>query len=276
MNGPGGDLPLLLWDGSAVRVICGQGPAPLAASVDAYRSLGLRARAGDRAAGRLRAGRVRRLDDAAARLRDVGAGRRVPRTRSATRATAFPATPGIASAIARIDPSWDASRRRCGCRRQGARLRNPLLADTYARIVRAARRAVARGAHRRRARRLVPRFVAGRRRGRAGEAFLEPAGVIWRRPGGSRATVEAPASLGVPRLDGVQDRARGARDRCSCSSSRCSTASTWASSSASTTSTRWSRARSSRSRTARRGTATRRRSAGHAALARVRRVRAAR
>jgi gamma-glutamyltranspeptidase / glutathione hydrolase len=31
LNGPGGDLPVLLWDGSAVRVICGQGPAPAAA-----------------------------------------------------------------------------------------------------------------------------------------------------------------------------------------------------------------------------------------------------
>src|SRR5436190_4156519 len=40
MNGPGGDLPLLLWDGSA-KVICGQGPAPAAASVNAYRALGL-------------------------------------------------------------------------------------------------------------------------------------------------------------------------------------------------------------------------------------------
>ena len=41
MNGPGGDLPLLLWDGSGVKVICGQGPAPAAASVEAYRALGL-------------------------------------------------------------------------------------------------------------------------------------------------------------------------------------------------------------------------------------------
>src|SRR3954451_11683177 len=41
MNGPGGDLPLLLWDGSSVKVICGQGPAPLSASVDAYRALGM-------------------------------------------------------------------------------------------------------------------------------------------------------------------------------------------------------------------------------------------
>src|SRR4051794_41557667 len=41
MNGPGGDLPLLFWDGSAVRVICGQGPAPAAASVAAFRELGM-------------------------------------------------------------------------------------------------------------------------------------------------------------------------------------------------------------------------------------------
>src|SRR4051794_21339071 len=41
MNGPGGALPLLLWDGSAVSVICGQGPAPAAASIGAFRSLGL-------------------------------------------------------------------------------------------------------------------------------------------------------------------------------------------------------------------------------------------
>src|SRR3954463_15643620 len=41
MNGPGGDLPLLLWDGSVVKVVCGQGPAPAAASVDGYRALGL-------------------------------------------------------------------------------------------------------------------------------------------------------------------------------------------------------------------------------------------
>jgi gamma-glutamyltranspeptidase/glutathione hydrolase len=40
LNGPGGDLPLILWDG-APHVICGQGPAPAAASIDAYRALGL-------------------------------------------------------------------------------------------------------------------------------------------------------------------------------------------------------------------------------------------
>src|SRR5690348_1451413 len=41
LNGPGGDLPLLLWDGSQARVVCGQGPAPAGATIDAYRGLGL-------------------------------------------------------------------------------------------------------------------------------------------------------------------------------------------------------------------------------------------
>src|SRR4051794_38219884 len=40
MNGPGGDLPLLLWDGEAVEVICGQGPAPAGASIAGFRERG--------------------------------------------------------------------------------------------------------------------------------------------------------------------------------------------------------------------------------------------
>jgi gamma-glutamyltranspeptidase / glutathione hydrolase len=43
LNGPGGDAPILLW--SAERgeplVICGQGPAPAAATIERYRELGL-------------------------------------------------------------------------------------------------------------------------------------------------------------------------------------------------------------------------------------------
>src|ERR1043165_6927303 len=40
MNGPGGDLPILLWDRSRVRVLCGQGRSPAAATIEAYRALG--------------------------------------------------------------------------------------------------------------------------------------------------------------------------------------------------------------------------------------------
>jgi gamma-glutamyltranspeptidase/glutathione hydrolase len=43
LNGPGGDVPIILKSvrEDAVRVICGQGPAPAAATIDAYKGLGL-------------------------------------------------------------------------------------------------------------------------------------------------------------------------------------------------------------------------------------------
>jgi gamma-glutamyltranspeptidase/glutathione hydrolase len=43
LNGPGGDLPALLYDAKAgeVVVICGQGTAPQAATIDVFRALGL-------------------------------------------------------------------------------------------------------------------------------------------------------------------------------------------------------------------------------------------
>ena len=43
LNGPGGDLPVLLWDpaAAAVRVICGQGVSPAAATVETMRARGV-------------------------------------------------------------------------------------------------------------------------------------------------------------------------------------------------------------------------------------------
>jgi len=43
LNGPGGDLPIILWDArrAKVEVICGQGPAPRAASIRHFQELGL-------------------------------------------------------------------------------------------------------------------------------------------------------------------------------------------------------------------------------------------
>jgi gamma-glutamyltranspeptidase/glutathione hydrolase len=43
LNGPGGDVPVILWDARSNRpiVICGQGTAPKAATIARYRSLGL-------------------------------------------------------------------------------------------------------------------------------------------------------------------------------------------------------------------------------------------
>ncbi|MDN5762609.1 MAG: gamma-glutamyltransferase [Microlunatus sp.] len=43
LNGPGGEVPILLWDpaASAARVVCGQGVAPAAATVEAMRTRGV-------------------------------------------------------------------------------------------------------------------------------------------------------------------------------------------------------------------------------------------
>ena len=43
LNGPGGDLPILLYSAARdeLQVICGQGTAPAAATIEAYRGLGL-------------------------------------------------------------------------------------------------------------------------------------------------------------------------------------------------------------------------------------------
>lgn len=43
LNGPGGEVPIVIWDSAAQRtsVVCGQGPAPAAASAEAFGALGL-------------------------------------------------------------------------------------------------------------------------------------------------------------------------------------------------------------------------------------------
>src|SRR5690606_40757666 len=43
LNGPGGDAPILLWSRARQRleVLCGQGPAPQAATIARFRDLGL-------------------------------------------------------------------------------------------------------------------------------------------------------------------------------------------------------------------------------------------
>src|SRR6188508_1916299 len=45
LNGPGGDLPVVLWSAAErrVRVVCGQGTAPAAATPAAFADLGLAA-----------------------------------------------------------------------------------------------------------------------------------------------------------------------------------------------------------------------------------------
>ena len=74
-TGPGGDVPAIVYSAERdeVVVVCGQGPAPAAATRRALRRARARPDPGHRPARRGRAGRVRRLDADAARLRHLGA-----------------------------------------------------------------------------------------------------------------------------------------------------------------------------------------------------------
>src|SRR3954451_18660906 len=139
MNGPGGDLPLLLWDGSRVRVVCGQGPAPATASVAAYRELGLELVPGT---GPLAACVPGAFDAWMLLLRDFGTMELADVASYAIGYAhgGFPATPGIVAAIAKlVDAGWPTSAELwLPVPAVGARLRNPLLAATYERVVRSA------------------------------------------------------------------------------------------------------------------------------------------
>ena len=78
LNGPGGDLPALLWPAGHDEpvVLCAQGCAPRAATIAHYRDeLGLALVPGHRPARRRRARLVRRLDGDAARLRHAAPAR---------------------------------------------------------------------------------------------------------------------------------------------------------------------------------------------------------
>ena len=131
MNGPGGDLPILLWDRERVRVICGQGPAPAAATIDAYRSLGFDLVPG---VGPYAACVPGAFDAWCTLLRDFGTWELADVLAYAIgfARDGFPATPGIVAAIARMDPSWEVSA--AVWRPERGRLRNPMLAAMYERV----------------------------------------------------------------------------------------------------------------------------------------------
>src|SRR3954468_1143058 len=130
MNGPGGDLPLILWHDGAPRVLCGQGPAPAAASVQSYRALGLELVPGTGylaacVPGAFRAWLTLLRDYGTWELADVLA------FAIGYARDGFPMTPGIARAIRALQPSWTTS---AELWRETARLRNPLLANTFQRL----------------------------------------------------------------------------------------------------------------------------------------------
>jgi gamma-glutamyltranspeptidase / glutathione hydrolase len=149
LNGPGGDAPILLW--SAARgeplVICGQGPAPAAATIERFAALGLGLVPGT---GLLAACVPGAFDAWMLMLRDFGTMRLVDVMRFAIHyaKTGFPVLPRIAETIASVEAlfrdEWPSSAEiwldHGRAPAAGTTWRNPLLAATYERILRNAAR----------------------------------------------------------------------------------------------------------------------------------------
>src|SRR4051794_27899715 len=136
---PGGDMPLLVWDRSSVKVICGQGPAPASASIDAYRARGFSLVPGT---GPLAACVPGAFDAWMTMLRDFGTMEPADVAAYAIGYAhdGFPPPPGTGRAIGKlVDAGWPSSAELwLPPPAVGARLRNPLLAATYERVVRSA------------------------------------------------------------------------------------------------------------------------------------------
>lgn len=152
-NGPGGDVPIMVYDAAAgqVKVICGQGPMPAAATIAAFRNRGLDVVPGS---GLLAAcvpgmfGAWMRLLQEYGRLRveDV----LEPAIAYAERG--YPLLPGAATVIEALAPlfrdEWAESGRTYLHNgvppAAGTRMRNPVLAQTFRRILTEARAATGR------------------------------------------------------------------------------------------------------------------------------------
>jgi gamma-glutamyltranspeptidase/glutathione hydrolase len=149
LNGPGGDLPIILWDarGAKVEVICGQGPAPNAATIRHFRDLGLDdiPGTGPLAAcvpGAFGAWLMLLGDHGTMRLRDV------LQYAIEYATSGYPMVAAIAQAIAQVAPifrsEWPESARLYltnGVPEPGSTFRNPDLGHTYERILEEAERA---------------------------------------------------------------------------------------------------------------------------------------
>ncbi|HET9242924.1 MAG TPA: gamma-glutamyltransferase family protein [Gaiella sp.] len=140
LNGPGGDLPAVFW--SAERgeplVLCAQGPAPAAATIERYRALGHDLVPGT---GLLAACVPGAFGGWLLLLREFGTMRLAdvlePAIGYAERG--YPVVPGIAATIAHVEPllrEWPASAELYLPPPEPGRLhRNPQLAENYRRIV---------------------------------------------------------------------------------------------------------------------------------------------
>ena len=170
LNGPGGDVPIIVHDVKRGRteVICGQGPAPAGATIAHYKSRGARDGARHRAAGGLRSRHLRILDAAAARLRHDAAARRAgardrlcPRRLSAGRARRRPRSRPSSRLFRKHWPTSAAVYLPNGeVPKPGTLFTNKQLSETYARILKEAESARRRShrADRARAQSLVARL----------------------------------------------------------------------------------------------------------------------
>ena len=149
MNGLGGDMPIILFDAGrrAVEVICGQGPAPKAATIDRFRQLGLDMIPGTGllaacVPGAFGAWLTMLARYGSVRLRDV-------LQYAIDYATSgYPVIPAVSNAIAQMEPTfrqaWQESARvylADGVPAPGSTFRNPDLGRTYSRILEQAERA---------------------------------------------------------------------------------------------------------------------------------------
>lgn len=147
LNGPGGDVPILLFDaaGGDVRVICGQGPMPRAATPAAFRNLGLTRIPGS---GLLPATVPGAFGAWLALLEQYGTLRlrQVLDHAIGYAADGYPLLPKAAGAIAVLAPlfrdEWTESGHTYLVNgvppRPGSRMRNPALAETYRRVLKEA------------------------------------------------------------------------------------------------------------------------------------------
>jgi gamma-glutamyltranspeptidase / glutathione hydrolase len=144
LNGLGGEVPILLWDASRgkAEVICGQGPVPKAATIEAIHALGLDDIPGT---GLLAACVPGAFGGWMALLRDHGTWRLsdVMRFSIDYADAGYPVVPRIADTVAMVEelfrqhwPTSAAVYLGAGRPEFGSRFRNPDLAATYRRLVR--------------------------------------------------------------------------------------------------------------------------------------------
>jgi gamma-glutamyltranspeptidase / glutathione hydrolase len=143
MNGPGGDLPVIFYSERAgeARVLCAQGGAPQAATIERYAQLGLELVPGS---GPLAACVPGAFDGWMLMLRDFGIARLADVLAPAIEYAeqGFPLVAGACAAIAEVErlfrEEWTTSAEvylRDGVPRAGSRFRNPALAATYRRVL---------------------------------------------------------------------------------------------------------------------------------------------